>query len=152
MSSEPEIVTVTESPTAVVRGTVPMQEITAFYDRAFGTIAEVMADQGVMARAALGLYLSPPTDVVTLEVGFVVDSTLTPEGEVVPSVLPGGEAARMTHLGPYEGLPGAWGGFLSWVGEQGRAPAGPLWEIYLTEPTPETDPATLETQLFCLLA
>lgn len=145
----PELIETEPSPTAVVRGSVAMTEITAFYDRSFGEVAAVVQRQGRTPRGAFGLYLAPPADVVELEVGLVVDGEVEPDGDVIPSALPGGRAARLVHHGAYDGLGEAWAGLLAWVAEQGLTPAGPMWEVYVTEPTPETDPASLRTDLFC---
>ena len=35
------------------------------------------------------------------------------------------------------------------IGGMGRAPGSPFWEVYVTEPSPDMDPATLRTDLFC---
>lgn len=149
MAPEPELVDVEQSPTAVVRDTVAMTDITAFYDRAFAEVAAALDRQQLSPQGAFGLYLAPPTDVLQLEVGFVVDGTVEPEGEVVPSALPGGRVARLVHHGAYDGLGEAWAGLLAWVDQQGLHPAGAMWEVYVTEPTPDTDPLTLRTDLFC---
>lgn len=151
MTQSPEIVDHVQTFTAAVRGSVPMQEIRDFYDNAFGRVAAAVDRQEVTPTSAFGLYLSPPSDRLELEVGFVVDGPIQADGDVVPSSLPGGRAARLTHVGPYDDLSGSWGRLMAWVGEQGLAPGGPMWEVYVTEPTPETDPATLRTDLFCLV-
>lgn len=151
MPQEPEIVHVDRAPTAVVREQVRMDALPGFYDQAYRAVAAALAEQQVEPRSAIGLYLSPPTETVDLEAGFVVDSAVEPDGEVVASSLPGGDVARLTHVGSYDELPQTWGRVMVWVGEQGRAPAGPMWEVYVTEPNPQTDPSTLRTDLFCLL-
>jgi effector-binding domain-containing protein len=35
----------------------------------------------------------------------------------------------------------------TWIGEQDLIPSRVFWEVYLTEPTPDTDPADLRTEL-----
>lgn len=152
MTPSPEIVDHVQTPTATVRGTVSMAELRDFYDGAFGRVAAALERQEVTPTSAFGLYLSPPGDQFELEVGFVVDGPIEPDGDVVPSALPGGRAARLTHLGSYDGLGGAWEQLMTWVGEQGLAPTGPMWEVYVTEPTPDADPGSMRTDLFCLVA
>lgn len=149
MTPEPELIEIEPAKTAVVRGSVVMTGITAFYDRAFGEVAAAVGRQGLSPQGAFGLYLAPPADVIELEVGFVVDGQVEPDGDVIPSALPGGRVARLVHHGGYDGLGAAWGGLLMWVSDQGLVPAGPMWEVYVTEPTPQTDPAHLRTDLFC---
>lgn len=151
MEHSPEIVSLDPQPTAVVRDTVRMDQLTDFYDSAFGSVVHALTAQGAPPRDAFGLYLSQPAETVDLEVGFVTDREVDAVEGVVPSTLPGGEVARMTHLGSYDSLGQSWGQLVAWVGEQGRRPAGPMWEVYVTEPSPDADPATMRTDLFCLL-
>jgi effector-binding domain-containing protein len=35
---------------------------------------------------------------------------------------------------------------------RGESPGPVYWEVYLTEPGPDVDPATMRTELNCLLA
>lgn len=149
MTHEPELIETEPQSTAVVRGAVPFTEITGFYDRSFREVAAVVERQGLSPRGAFGLYLAPPGDVIELEVGLIVDGEVEPDGDVIPSSLPGGRVARLVHHGAYDGLGEAWGGLMAWVSDQGLTPAGPMWEVYVTDPTPETDPASLRTDLFC---
>lgn len=149
---QPEILQVEEQRTAVVRGTARMDELTTFYDRGYAAVMEAVTAQGRTPSGAFGLYLSEPSDTVDLEVGFVVDEEVAPSGDVVASRLPAGEVARLTHVGAYDGLGESWGRLMQWLGEQGRSPAGPMWEVYVTEPTPEAEPSSMRTDLFCLLA
>ena len=149
----PEIVTHTPQPTAAVRGSVAAEGIAAFYDSAYGKVAQALGRQGVQpAGAAFGYYLSPPTERFDLEAGFPTATPISGDGDVVASELPGGEVARAIHAGGYESLGDSWGDLMAWTAEQGRTPEGRMWEVYLTEPTPETDPATLRTELYLLLA
>jgi effector-binding domain-containing protein len=146
--SEPEIVEVTEMPTAVIRGVVPFEELPSFYDRSFPTLFRAAQEQGVSpVSAAFGLYRGRPTDTVDLEVGFVTDRPIRSDGNVVPSTLPAGRVARRVHAGGFDGLGASWEGLLSWMQEQGLTPGPVFWEVYLTEPAPDMDPADLRTEL-----
>lgn len=150
---QPEIHRVEAVPTVVVRGTVQMEDLPAFYDGAFGRIAEALGRQGVSpAGAAFGYYLSEPSETFELEAGFPTAAPVTADGDVVASELPAGEVARGTHAGGYDGLGGSWEALVAWALEQGRTPAGRMWEVYVTEPSPEADPATMRTELNLLLA
>ncbi|WP_131106262.1 GyrI-like domain-containing protein [Ornithinimicrobium sufpigmenti] len=149
MTEHPELIDLEPAPTAVIRGAVSMTQVTDFYDRSFTEVAAALAAQGLSPGAAFGLYLAPPGDVLELEVGFVVKRRVEEHGDVVPSSLPGGRVARLVHTGAYDELSEAWERLMTWVGDQGLTPAGPTWEIYVTEPTPETNPASLRTDLFC---
>jgi effector-binding domain-containing protein len=150
---DPQITSHDAQPTAVVRGRVRMDELGGFYDRAYGQVAEALGRQGTHpAGAAFGYYLTRPAEVVELEAGFPTTAAVAEEGDVVASELPAGEVARGTHVGGYEGLGESWGALARWIGEQGRAPGARMWEVYVTEPSPEADPATLRTDLYWTLA
>lgn len=156
MSSEtpdpPEVVSTEARPTAVVTGTVPMQELPAFFDRAFGTIGAALAANGVApAGPAHALYHRPPADVADLEVGFPVTGHLDPDGEVSSSTLPAGRVARLVHRGAYDELGSSWERLRGWVDERGLGASDTMWEVYVTEPSPEMDPADLVTELNWLL-
>ena len=152
-SAAPHLDDLTEQPTAVIRGEVSMDQLPAFFDRSFGELAAVLANQGVTPRsAAFAKYDGAPTDVARLEVGFVVDGPLEPTGDVVAGTLPGGRVATVVHHGGFDGLGEAWGALFAWVTDQGMTPGAQMWEIYLTEPSPDMDPAELRTELVLTLA
>ena len=54
----------------------------------------------------------------------------------------------MVHEGGYDSLGESWGRLQDWVARQGLQTAGDLWEVYLTEPTPDGDPAANRTALY----
>jgi len=146
--SQPELVTVEAVPTAVVRGDVPADELPAFFDGAFQRLPRTLAGQGVQPRsAAFGLYHRPPSATVDVEVGFVVDRPVRPDGDVAPGSLPGGRVARLVHVGGFDGLGSSWERLFAWVQEQGLTPGEVFWEVYLTQPAPDMDPAELRTEL-----
>lgn len=146
-TDQPEYIDHDEQVTAVVRDVVPMGEIANFFDRSFGELARVLADQDVTPRsAAFALYRSAPTDVAELEVGFVTDAPVTPTGAVMVGSLPAGRVARGVHAGSFDGLGEAWGALIGQVVADGLTP-GVMWEVYLTEPSPDMDPADLRTEL-----
>jgi effector-binding domain-containing protein len=55
--------------------------------------------------------------------------------------------ARVVHAGSFDGLSEAWQRLGAWIGEQGLEPSDDYWEVYLTEPSPDMDPADLRTEL-----
>jgi effector-binding domain-containing protein len=152
-NASPRLDDLTEQPTAVIRGEVQMDQLPAFFDRSFGELATVLADQGIEPRsAAFAKYDGAPTDVARLEVGFVVDAPVQATGDVAPGTLPGGRVATVLHHGGFDGLGASWGALFAWVAEQGLTPGELMWEVYLTEPTPDMDPAELRTELVLTLA
>jgi effector-binding domain-containing protein len=152
-TTTPELIEVDEQTTAVIRGQVPMAELPAFFDRVFGTLPQVLERQGVAPTGpAFARYHGPPGEVADLEVGFPTATSIAPDGEVVPSALPAGRVARTVHAGSFDGLGESWGALAGWAAEQGEAPGDVMWEVYVTEPSPDMDPAELRTELNWTLA
>ena len=58
------------------------------------------------------------------------DSIVAAGLDVVRSATPAGPVATITHIGPYAGLGQAHDAIHAWCKAQGRALAGPSWEIY----------------------
>lgn len=156
-----------EVPTAVVRAhDVPMATISGLFDSAFGTAFPAAFARGLRpAGAAFALYTrltDGPEAVADVEIGFPLEVPLAEQLDdddpveidgmrVIASVLPAGDIAVTSHVGGFDGLGTAWGEFLGEIGAMGRAPGHPFWESYVTEPSPDMDPATLRTDLYCLV-
>jgi effector-binding domain-containing protein len=69
-------------------------------------------------------------DVPNVEVGVQVARRFDPIGDVRPSVLPGGQIAVTTHVGPVQELASTHEAVGKWCLRQGHRPLGPRWEIY----------------------
>jgi effector-binding domain-containing protein len=146
---EPELVDIPSATTAVISGTVAMDELADFFDRSFSRIPPALTDQGVaIAGPAFALYHGPPTTTADLEVGFATDRPVRPDGDVRAGSLPGGQVARLVHRGSFDRLTESWGQLRAWIEARGLTPAHDLWEVYVTEPSPDMDPADLRTELY----
>jgi len=150
---EPTVVEVDAVTTAVIAGVVPMADLPAFFDSTFTTIGPVLAGQGVTpVGPAFAAYHGAPGEDADIEAGFPIGAPLRGVGDVNPGVLPAGRVARAVHVGGYDGLGEAWGRLHAWIGSQGLTPDELMVEVYVTEPTPDMDPATLRTELNWYLA
>lgn len=151
-----EFLEVDEIQTIVQKATDhPMAEMAEVFDSTFTELGPLLQAEGIQpAGPAFSLHHRQPTDSATFEVGFPVDKRLdaarsTESGVVLaPSIIPGGQIARISYVGSFDGLPDAWGAFMQAIAAAGKQPLIPLWEIYLTEPTPDMDPTTLRTDIF----
>jgi effector-binding domain-containing protein len=145
---QPELAELPAATTAVIAAVVPADQLVALFDRSFSTLAAAVAGQGVAVEGpAFALYHGEPAETVDLEVGFVTGGTVQPDGEVRAGTLPGGRVARLVHRGGYDGLGSSWGRLRAWIEQQGLTPGRDLWEVYVTEPSPDMDPADLRTEL-----
>ena len=84
-----------------------------------------------------------------VEAGVQVEAPFPSAGTVVCAATPAGPVATTTHMGPYEGLPQAHAAVRQWCGDEGRALAGPRWEIYGHW---HDDPDQRRTDVYYLLA
>lgn len=140
---------------AVLRSTVRADELTDFYDSAYQRVAAaVAANGGQVDGAAIGWYHGMPTDTVDVAAGFPVTGlahgALTDGVEVVE--IAGGSAVVGLHVGSYDELSGAWEQLERWRSENAGDGRGDYWEEYVTEPTPDGDPALNRTRLVLPLA
>ena len=150
--TEPELSDVHETTTAVVHAVVPMTEMPSFFDRSFTELATVLDRQGVApAGPAFARYAGPPGENADIEVGFPIHGSIRPAGRVQQGSLPAGRVAHVVHGGAYEHLGETWGRLGAWIAEQGLTAGADLWEVYVTEPSPDIDPAELRTELFWTL-
>ena len=145
---EPVLVDAAAATTAVIGAVVTREELVNFFDRSFSTVATVLSDQDIVIESpAFARYHRPPTEDVDLEVGFVTARAVRPDRDVRPGSLPGGRVARLVHKGGYDQLGTSWSRLSSWIDAQGLTPGPDRWEVYVTEPSPQIDPAALRTEL-----
>ena len=136
-------------PTAVVRSTVAVSDIPKFLGHAYDAVILVLAGHGITpVGAPFAYYLGAPTTTVEIEAGFPVAVPCAPDGEVVPSVLPGGTVATGMHVGPYERMVETYTQLTTWITAQGCVPGAGMWELYLSDPQQEPDPTKWRTQIF----
>jgi effector-binding domain-containing protein len=156
MTSPPaaaELIDIAPTSTAVIRDTVPVTALADFFDRSFATLATVISSQGAtIVGPAFARYHGPPDDTANLEVGFPTSQDVEPADGVEAGSLPGCRAARLVHEGSYEQLGSSWELLAQWMRDQGLEPADSFWEVYVTEPSPEMDPAELRTELIWPIA
>lgn len=146
--NEPEVVTVVPAVTASIRDVVAVDGLATFFDTSFSTITGVTAAQGVRVTGpAFALYHDHPSTTTDVEVGFPTDRAVEPANGVAAGSLPGGRVARTVHAGSYDELSSAWEELATWMSEHGHGFGMPFWEVYLTEPSPDMEPADLRTEL-----
>ena len=138
-----------ELPTAVVRGEVPVPEISAFLGGAFGEVMGAISAAGVFPAGppfARYDFLEVPAgeapETFAVEAGFPVSAPVVPTGRVEPSTLPGGSAAVTVHVGPYQNVSAAYTAIERRLGEHAMVPKGAPWESYLDDPSEVPEPHT----------
>ncbi|MFC3850593.1 GyrI-like domain-containing protein [Corynebacterium hansenii] len=148
-------------PTAVIRAfDVAVDDLSPLFDAAFGALFPALAGAGLSpAGAPFALYPRFSDDWSRCDVEIGVPLHAPMEGvaaapsaggrnmEVEPSELPAGKVASRLYQGGYDGLGAAWQEFTDALVAAGHTPAMPCWEVYLTEPGPDSDPADMRTGL-----
>ena len=141
---------VAETATAVVRHeNVTLADLQSLFDAGYQRVMAVtVALEVPIIGPALAVYEGDPAGVFAIEIGFPVAGSFQSADGVYPSTLPGGRLAVLTHLGPYDALGESWGRLMAFVGEQGLRPGARYGELYVSDPSPTTDPATLRSDLY----
>jgi effector-binding domain-containing protein len=151
--TEVHIIEHQEQPTAGVRETVPMTELTDFFSRAFTATMEALQAQGVQpVGPPFGKYYGTPTDVVDVEAGFPVAVAIQPTGNVIPGALPAGDVAEAVHVGPYDTMESTYAEVQRYLTGAHLTPSSVMWECYLSDPDTEPDSAEWRTQICWPLA
>lgn len=129
-----DITVITSDPqtVAVVTEQVAHDAIGPFLGRAFGEILAAVGESAVAGPPFARYDFSEDGFLVTA--GFPVAATVQPSGPIGIDVLPGGQVATTTHIGPYEAVAGAYSAVEAWMAAHEWVPAGAPWESYLDGP------------------
>ena len=148
MIDNPKIVQTTAHQAAIIRLTIPRSEMMMAFGPAVQELMSTLADQGVKpVGAVFAHHLRMPPDMFDFELGVEVSEPVKAEGRIKPGELPARKVARTVYHGPYDGLPGAWGEFVTWMKSNGHEQAEDLWEVYQVGPQSSPDPKNWRTEL-----
>jgi effector-binding domain-containing protein len=148
MIDTPQIIESTAQITAIIRLTIPREEIRNVMGPAIGEVMAAVAAQGIVPSGPVFSYhLRMDPAVFDFEVGVPVPQAVSAAGRVQPGELPVRRVARAVYTGPYEGLGDAWSEFGAWLAAHGHTAAPDLWECYITGPESSPDPANWRTEL-----
>jgi effector-binding domain-containing protein len=138
--------------TATVRETIRPDDLTDVLGRMYRDVTAALARQGIAATGPRFARYHSFGETIDLEAGMPVAVPIRPDGAVMPSSLPAGPAARAIHAGGYETLEATYAALAAWQQRSGRDPSGGPWEVYLTDPSSEPDPARWRTEILWPLA
>ena len=135
-------------PTAVATATLPVEEIGPWLGKSYASVAALISDRGAeFAGPPFARYHRLGDGRFVVEAGFPVSAAIDGSGDVRCSELPEGPVAITVHVGPYSEMEPAYQALAAWVEEHGGELAGDAWEIYLSDPASEPDPATWRTEI-----
>ncbi len=86
---------------------------------------------------------------VDIEVGIAVnDSTVAGNDRITMSKIKRSNVVTAIHYGAYDRLPETYFGINEWMRRNKVVVTGPPWEIYLTDPSTESDPKKWKTAIY----
>lgn len=143
-----ETVDLPAQPAAVVRATVPVAELPAWFGAAYHTVAQFLGMRSdYPAGPPFARYHMAGPGRFDVEAGFPTRTAVEGDGEVHGVTLPAGPAARTVHVGPYDRMVPAYEALRAWIADHGGIPAGDPWETYLSDPVSQPDPETWRTRI-----
>jgi len=149
MDLKPEITNTKSLDAAVIHLVIPRDRIQSEMPQAIQEILAAPKSQGVQPVGPLfAHHLTTSNTQFDFEVGFPVNSAISPAGRVKAGELPGARVAKSVCEGGYEGLFAAWSAFDQWVTSGKLVGRGDLWEVYVTGPESSPDPSTWRTELY----
>ncbi|MFZ4765765.1 MAG: GyrI-like domain-containing protein [Roseimicrobium sp.] len=145
-----EVIQTEAQPAAVIRCTIPREEIGQVMGSAIAETIAAATSQGIgPAGPVFSNHFRLEPEIFDFEVGVPVTGELTPVGRVVASELPARRVVRTVYTGPYEGLGAAWGEFMSLIEDAGHERGQGIFERYLTDPNTVEDASQYRTELNC---
>jgi len=148
MIDQPTIVQTEALTAAVIRFTIPRDEIREVMGPAIQEVIEVAQAQGIgPSGPVFSHHFKMEPEIFDFEVGVPLSAPLKPTGRVQASELPAAKVIRSVYTGPYEGLGDAWGEFMDMIAAEGHSLTPNLWECYLTNPETQPDSNTWRTEL-----
>jgi effector-binding domain-containing protein len=148
MLETPQIRQSTAHQTAIIRFTIPREQIQEVMGPGIGELMSALATQGVMpAGPIFSHHFKMDPEIFDFEIGVPVLSPVNAIGRVTMGELPAIRVARTVYHGPYQGLADAWCEFGEWIRANGHSPAPDLWECYTTGPESGPDSSKWRTEL-----
>ena len=148
MLQKPQIMKTDAQPAAVIRLTIPREEIQRVMGPSYQELLSTIEAQGIKpAGPWFSHHLKLDPKVFDFEIGVPVTEPVKPKGRVKAGQLPAAKVVRTIYRGDYDGLPRAWGEFENWIKNEGLETAADLWEVYSKGPESGPDSSQWETQL-----
>ena len=147
-SSKIELRVLAGHQTAVIRNEVPESGLAEAMGRMFQTVTSTLSEQGIEPASHPFARYHSFGETIDFEAGVIVASAIEPAGEVKPGELPAGPAAIAVHTGTYETLGATHAAMQRWLdANPTQQQNGGPFEIYVSDPAAEPDPAKWMTEV-----
>lgn len=148
MIDTPQIAQTETHPTAIIRVTIPREEIQQAMGPGYRELMDTLTAQGIASTGPWYTHhLRMDPKIFDFEIGVPVAAPVAAAGRVEPGQFPATTVLRTIYHGPYEGLGAGWEAFEAWITAEGHTTGPDLWERYLSGPESSPDPSTWETEL-----
>lgn len=137
-----QIIETQAQPVLAVRTVTSIKNLPNELGKAFGSIAAYLAEKGEEPLGpAFTAYYNMDMEKLDVEIGFPVAKEVAGKGEIISTHIPAGKKATGFHKGSYSGISATYEALTKWISDQGRAPAGVVYEYYFNAPTevPESE-------------
>lgn len=138
----------TPQPALVMRRRAAQSEIAATLGEILPAVFTHAQRAGIpLAGPPFTRYLSGGPGLFSLEAGMAIAGPAQPTGEIEVAELPGGPAAVAVHVGAYDSLGQTHAAIERWIADHGHAVVGAPWEVYVTDPGEQPNPADWRTEV-----
>jgi effector-binding domain-containing protein len=146
MSLVCEIFDIPETPTLSIRTHTAVAGLPMLIGQSYRAIMQYLEELGeVIGGEPFAIYYNMDMENLDVELGFPVIKPQPAKGNIKPSTLPAGPAARTIFTGPYEDEGPAYEELNKFITDNGREATGVAMEYYLTGP--ETPPEKHQTRI-----
>jgi effector-binding domain-containing protein len=140
---------VEEQPTMTIRFRAMRNDLGAKFGQSFGALyGYIVSNGGKVVGPPFGRYHDTTGDEFDVEVGVPVAAALHGTDNIKADKLPASEVATLKYVGPYDGLQEAHRALREWVETNGKKPAGPAWESYVSRKASPSDTTENVTKLY----
>jgi len=152
MSYPCEIKEQASQPALAIRTRAAVQDLPQVLGRCYASLYTYLEQIGQPpAGPPYIAYYNMDMQNLDLDVGVPVAKEQSGNGEIQPARLPGGTVATCLYTGPYNEMGPAYDTLTRFIEDNHRQPAGPVYEIYLSDPA-NTPPEQLQTLILFPLA
>ena len=131
-----------------LRETVPVDDLTAFFSRAFSRTMDALASRGVdPVGPPVALYGEMSGASVEVTAGFPVTVGAAPSEDVIADMLPGGPTVETVHRGSYDDMSRTYEALMTQLAQEGVTTGTPMWEEYLVGPDSGRDASEWVTRI-----
>lgn len=133
-----------------IRDTVNQFEINNIHGKLYTEINQFMDNNEVKSdEAPIVIYHFWSDTLIDIEAGIPIeDSAIVVNGRIKMNKIKSGYSVTATHYGEYERLPETYFGINEWMRKHKVIVTGVPWEIYVTDPSTESNPANWETAIY----